>query len=174
MRITVSNIPESGIEEELRVPIAIGDIKLKEDVRVFLKASRFGSKVLVEGRFTSVAFVICSRCLEEFSFPIEDSFSIEYIPYGELAQGKEHELTKEDLDISFYHNDEINVEDLIREQILLSVPMKPLCKSDCQGICPECGTNLNETPIHRSGCSSEKIDHRLTPLKKLKESLKGN
>ena len=168
-RITVSGIPDSGIEEKLRVPIALGDIKLKEDIQVFLKVSRFGSKVLVDGIFTSVVFLVCSRCLKEFSFPIENNFSIEYTPYRELVEEKEHELTKEELDISFYHNDEINVEDLVREQMLLFVPMKPLCKSDCQGICPECGTNLNESSCK---CSLGGIDPRLEPLEKLKKSFR--
>lgn len=165
MRITVSSIPEAGIEKELRLPVDLGDIKLKEDVQVFLMVSKSGSKVLVEGQFTSVIFLVCSRCLREFSFPIKNNFSMEYTPYRELSKEKEHELKREELDISFYHNDEINIEDLIREQIFLFVPMKPLCKSDCQGICPQCGANLNEMSC---GCSSEKIDLRLTPLKKLR------
>jgi uncharacterized protein len=170
MRITVSSIPESGIEEELRLPVTRGDIKLKGDVQVSLRVSRFGSKVLVDGWFTAVVFLVCSRCLKEFSFPIKNNFSIEYIPYMEPSKEQEHELTREELDVSFYYGDEIDIEDLIREYVLLSVPMKPLCKLDCQGICPECGTDLNETPVHRSGCGTEKIDPRLTPLKRLKES----
>lgn len=165
MRITVSSIPEGGIEEELRLPVDLGDVKLKEDVQVFLRVSKSGSEVLVEGRFRFVAFLVCSRCLKEFSFPIKNNFSIEYSPYRELSKEKEHELTREELDVNFYHNDEIDIEDLIREQIFLFVPMRPLCKSDCQGICPQCGTNLNEISC---GCSSEKIDHRLAPLKKLR------
>lgn len=165
MRLEVSSIPDSGIEEELKLPMTLSDV-LEGDVQVFLKAFKFGSKVLVDGRVASVVSLICSRCLKEFSFPIKINFSVEFIPYREFAEEKEHELTKEKLDISFYQDDEIDVGGLIREQILLAVPMKPLCMSDCQGMCPKCGKNLNEASC---GCSAEGIDPRLEPLKKIKK-----
>ncbi len=170
MRLTVSCIPESGIEEKLKFPIALNDIVLEEDVQVFLKASRFGDKVLVDGRATSVASLVCSRCLKKISFPVKVSFNVEYIPYREFAEEDEYELTREELDVSFYRDDEIDIGGLIREQMLLAVPMKPLCESDCRGICPKCGKNLNEGSC---GCSTEEIDPRLTPLKRFKKSLKN-
>lgn len=166
MRLTVSDIPDGGIEEELKLPIALGDVVLKGDVQVFLTASRFGSKVLVDGRIVSLALLICSRCLKEFSFPVNINFSVEYIPFSEFAEEDEHELTKNKLDVSFYHGDEIDIDDLIREQMLLTIPMKPLCTSMCKGICPKCGRNFNETSCE---CSIEKIDPRLAPLKKFKK-----
>lgn len=172
MRIAVSSIPDSGIEEELRLLLNLEEVRLKGDVQVSLKVSKFGDKVLVDARVVAMTFLVCSRCLKEFSFPIKVDFSDEYIPYREFTEKTEHELTKDELDVNFYQDDEIDIEDLIREQILLTVPMKSLCKSDCQGICPKCGKNLNETPIHRSGCSIERIDPRLTPLKNLKNLYK--
>lgn len=169
MRLTVLSIPESGIEEELKFPITLNEVMLKEDVHVFLRASRFRDKVLVNGRIISDASMVCSRCLKKFSFPLKISFNIEYIPYSHLiAEDDEHELSKKELDVSFYRDDEIDIGDLVREQVLLAVPIKPLCESNCRGICFKCGTNLNETSCE---CSTRGIDPRLEPLKKFKESL---
>lgn len=166
MRLTISSIPESGIEEELKFPIALNNVVLEEDVQVFLKASRFGDKVLVDGRATSMASLVCSRCLKKISFPVKMRFNVEYIPYREFAEEDEHELTREELDVSFYRDDEIDIRDLVREQMLLAIPMKPLCGSNCQGICSKCGKNLNEASCE---CSTEEIDPRLAPLKSLKD-----
>ncbi len=166
MRLTVSCIPEKGIEKELKFPITLKDVVLEEDVQVFLKASRFGDKVLVDGRATSMASLVCSRCLEKISFPVKTIFNVEYIPYREFAEADEHELTRKGLDIGFYRDDEIDIRGLVREQMLLAVPMKPLCKLDCRGICPKCGNNLNEVSCE---CKTEEIDPRLAPLKKIKK-----
>lgn len=167
MRIIVSSIPEDGLEEELQLPLLFGDISLKKDVRVLFRASKFGNKVLVTGKITSEAELVCSRCLNNLPYPVKINFNAEYVPQFKFTGEEEHELTKEELDVSFYQGDEINIEGLIKEHIILSVPMKPLCKSDCRGLCLKCGENLNEISCD---CSFEDVDPRLEPLKKLKKN----
>ncbi len=169
MKIKVSDIPESGIEKELKFPLTLNEVGLTRGVDVVLRIRRFGKKVLVDGRTTCVADLVCSRCLKQISRPMDVGFNLEYIPYREYGEKDEHELTSKELDFSFYQDDEIDIGDLIREQIILAVPMKPLCEPDCKGICSKCGTNLNEMSCD---CGSDEIDTRLAPLKKLKESLK--
>ncbi len=167
MRIIVSSIPEDGLEEELQIPLSFDDIALKKDVRVLLRASKLANKVLVAGKITSEAELVCSRCLNNFPYPVKINFNAEYVPYSKITGEEEHGLTKEELDVSFYQGDEINIEGLIKEHIILAVPMKPLCKSDCRGLCLKCGENLNEISCD---CSFEEIDPRLEPLKKLKKN----
>lgn len=174
MRIIVSSIPEDGLEEELQLPLSFGDISLKKDVRVLFRASKFGNKVLVTGKITSEAELVCSRCLNNFPYPVKINFNAEYVPQFKFTGEEEHEpacpvgrLAKEELDVSFYQGDEINIEGLIKEHIILFVPMKPLCKSDCRGLCLKCGENLNEISCD---CSFEDVDPRLEPLKKLKKN----
>jgi len=169
MQIIVSGIPEGGLEERLKIPLVISDIELKEEVQVLLNVVKFGDKVIVRGKASTEALLGCSRCLENFSFPVKVDFDVEYVPDREFTKIEEHELTKGELDITFYRDDEIDIDELLREQILLAIPMKPLCSSDCKGICPQCGKNLNEGIC---GCSAEEVDARLAPLRKLKESFK--
>jgi len=171
MRIIVSGIPESGLEERLKIPLTISGVELREDIQTLLRVVKFGDKVIVSGEASTIGSLICSRCLVNFSFPLKVDFNVEYVPEREFTKMEEHELTRDELDITFYRDDEIDIEELLREQILLAIPMKPLCSADCKGLCPSCGKNLNED---KCICSVEAIDPRLAVLKRLKESLKNN
>jgi uncharacterized protein len=79
----------------------------------------------------------------------------------------EREVEEDDLSTAFYENDEIDLGQLMREQFYLSLPMKPLCLDDCQGLCPQCGTNLNRGTC---GCQRTWEDPRFAPLRALKEN----
>jgi DUF177 domain-containing protein len=85
----------------------------------------------------------CSRCLEPFTWPVDAAFELRYQPHTENSGDGEVEIEEDDLSTAFYENDEIDLGQLMREQFLLSLPMKPLCGDDCKGLCPACGINLN-------------------------------
>ncbi len=166
MQIIVSEIPDSGLEYELDIPVALLNGAVRNDVHVYIGIQKFGDKVLIRGDAKTELQLSCSRCLKESSYPLDISFDVEYIPFTEFSVIDEHELRKTELDISFYKDDQINIEELIKEQLLLTVPMKPLCRPDCKGICPECGKDLNDGACE---CKTERIDPRLAVLKKLKK-----
>jgi len=107
----------------------------------------------------------CSRCLEPFRLPFDGSFDVRYLPASELAKDDEREVAEEDLDTSFYDEGQIDLNELLREQFYLALPMKPLCEDQCKGLCPHCGTNLNRETCQ---CTSGWVDPRLEPLKELK------
>jgi len=140
MQLVVSHIPEGGSEQELEMSVTLLDDAIKNDVQVFLRAFKVGDKVLVNGKAETGVSLICSRCLKEFPYPMEVEFETEYVPFREFTvDGK-----REELDLCFYKDDKIDIEGLVREQLFLALPMKPLCKPDCAGICPKCGKGLNE------------------------------
>ena len=106
----------------------------------------------------------CSRCLEPFRLPVAAPFDIRYLPASEASAEAEREVEDEDLETSYYTNDAIDLNQLLREQFYLALPMKPLCRDDCRGLCPQCGTNLNTGTCD---CSPVWEDPRLAPLKGL-------
>ena len=108
----------------------------------------------------------CSRCLEPFRFPADLAFDQRYLPQSEASPEQEAEVEEDDLETSFYRDDQIDLNDLLREQFYLALPMKPLCREECQGLCPQCGTNLNAGTCD---CSPAWEDPRLAPLKALKK-----
>jgi uncharacterized protein len=107
----------------------------------------------------------CSRCLEPFTWPVDSSFDLRYQPHARNSGEGEREIEEDDLTTAFYENDTIDLGQLMREQFYLALPMKPLCREGCAGLCPQCGTNLNTGTCQ---CTSQWKDPRLAPLKGLK------
>jgi len=109
----------------------------------------------------------CSRCLEPFTWPVDATFDLRYQPHAENTGDDEREIEEDDLSTAFYENDEIDLGQLMREQFLLSLPMKPLCSDDCRGLCPVCGTNLNRG---RCDCKREWDDPRFDALRAIRNT----
>ena len=108
----------------------------------------------------------CSRCLEPFRFPVEATFDQRYLPAADAAaQSEDVELGEEDVEVSYYRDDAIDLAGLMREQFYLALPMKPLCNDDCKGLCPQCGTNRN---VSQCSCTQGWVDPRLAALQALK------
>ena len=106
----------------------------------------------------------CSRCLEPFRMPVGSSFDLRFLPATDMGQTDEREVQDEDLDTSYYRDDMIDLNELLREQFYLALPMKPLCRDDCKGLCPQCGTNWNSGTCT---CTQQWEDPRLAVLKGL-------
>jgi uncharacterized protein len=109
----------------------------------------------IEGEVTGQ----CARCLEMYLFPFTRQFSAALTPPA--VTEREKELSPEELEFSFYTGDEIDVSALVQEQILLTLPSRPLCREDCKGLCAQCGTNLNLQPCE---CRPLRSDSRLSVL----------
>jgi uncharacterized protein len=120
------------------------------------------------GRVRTRLELPCSRCLEPFSWPVDAAFDLRYQPHGADAGEGEKEIAEDDLTTAFYENDTIDLDQLVREQLYLSLPMKPLCRDDCRGLCPICGTNLNRGACT---CTPDVNDPRLAVLKSLKSKI---
>ena len=106
----------------------------------------------------------CSRCLEPYRFPVDVRFDQRYLPASEASTETEREVEEDDLETSYYRDDQIDLAALMREQFYLAVPMKPLCVEECKGLCPMCGTNLNTSTC---ACTPAWEDPRLAALKAL-------
>lgn len=109
----------------------------------------------------------CSRCLEPFRMPVHSEFDLRYLPSSEASAEAEQEVEEDDLETSYYQDDQIDLNELLREQFYLALPMKPLCQDNCKGLCPQCGTNLNTGTCD---CAPAWEDPRLAPLRNLKRA----
>jgi len=163
VKIVVSDIPEEGLQQDVDLKVSIDNSEPLEDVHVSLRVNRYGKRVMLDGSAGMSVSLVCSRCLKRFRHPMSVEFHEEYVPRPDVVD-EEHELTDDELSLNYYINDVINLDEFIREQVIVSIPIKPLCRVDCMGICPVCGKDLNEGPC---GCKNEEIDPRLLPLKKI-------
>ena len=125
----------------------------------------------VSGRVTTQLEVDCSRCIEAFRVPVDAQFDLRYLPAAENSGEGEREVGEDDLATAYYREGMIDLVDLMREQFVLALPMKPLCTDACRGLCPECGTNLNRA---QCDCAPKWEDPRLAPLKSLLSRDKEN
>ena len=117
------------------------------------------------GRVRTELELTCSRCIEPYRFPIDAEFDQRYLPSSAASSAVETEVEDDDLETSYYSDDQIDLNELMREQFYLALPMKPLCGEDCQGLCPQCGTNLNTGTCD---CAPVWEDPRLAALKAIK------
>ncbi|HZO82924.1 MAG TPA: DUF177 domain-containing protein [Candidatus Binataceae bacterium] len=133
-------------------------------IAVTLSYYRAGMELFFEGELSASMVAACARCAEEFSAPSARPFRFVLAPRagGDDGDGR---LRSEDLEFSLYQGEEIDLAPLITEQLILALPSRALCREDCQGLCPRCGTNLN---LYRCGCESEALDPRLAVLRALK------
>lgn len=127
---------------------------------------RAGTDLFFSGKLSAHVRAICARCAEEFDSPSRREFRFVLAPQvvGEKGSG---DLSAEDLEFSTYTGDEVELSPLIREQLLLALPTKPLCRDDCRGLCPVCGANRNLTACQ---CSTAVPDPRLAVLRSFKVS----
>lgn len=109
--------------------------------------------------------VDCSRCVEPFQVPVETAIDLRYLP--QALAGDREEDPNGDPTTAFYTDDRIDLPLLVAEQCYLSLPMKPLCRPDCRGLCAVCGVNLNN---ERCDCAPQWTDPRLAGLQALTPS----
>jgi uncharacterized protein len=112
--------------------------------------------------------VLCARCLEPVAVPLESEFDLIFRPEAADANPGEHSITPDETEIGYYQESGLLLEDVVREQVLLSLPTRTLCTEDCKGLCPRCGQNLNQA---KCSCDEAPADPRWNALAGLAEKL---
>jgi uncharacterized protein len=121
-------------------------------------------EVRVQGRYTVEMASQCDRCLGRARFRLDSPFDLFYRPASLIAREEEVEIDEGEAEIGFYEGGGMELEDILREQVLLALPMQRICSDVCKGICPVCGKNRNETECD---CKLESHDDRWGALRKL-------
>jgi uncharacterized protein len=163
MKIVITDIPDEGLTVDVEEKLSLEEVSAGSPVKGTLQVNKSDREVIVIGKVTSVLDLQCSRCLKGFRRPLDIPVNVVYHPVEEIAEER-HGLKDDEMDMGFYRGEEIDLQELVREQVLLNMQMKPLCDEDCKGICPNCGADLNAGSC---GCETRKIDPRLEVLKKL-------
>lgn len=141
------------------------DIKFDTPVHFSYRIYKTSKNVFIDGKLDLGILVKCSRCLREVIFMVNPTFNLIFTSLNSITFKEEIDLKEEDLDISFYENNEIDLLQVIQEQIALSMPIKILCKENCLGLCQHCGADLN---VEKCNCNTKAIDSRFEILKTLK------
>ncbi|MBA3949055.1 MAG: DUF177 domain-containing protein [Acidobacteria bacterium] len=183
-RIREAETPFAKTFEPVTLAAADDPFRIAGPVELAMTVRKDDDLYHLVGQIRGALELVCSRCLEPFTFALDPSFDLRYLPqHLNLGAGSDDaapdaqeddeddgapdggEVGGDDLNTAFYRDDQIDLVQLIREQTFLAMPMKPLHSDLCKGLCPSCGANLNETVCT---CTTEWIDPRLAPLQMLK------
>ncbi len=124
--------------------------------------------IRLRGRLSAGMELQCARCLEPVTQDIQREFELLYRPLGADAGKDELSVTDAEAEIGYYQGEGLLLEDVLREQVLLALPLKVTCRADCKGLCPQCGKNLNQ---EQCSCSREVEDPRWAALKDVRSRL---
>ena len=174
LQIAIKSIPETGLE----IAIDLGpewfarwraaDPGLEfADARITgrVHLSKHGHDILVRGNLSGQMELACSRCLASFAAPAAIDFDLLLVPGHPSPGAADEELSPTDLDLDYYTGETVDLESLLREQIILMMPLKPLCDEACKGLCPHCGANLN---CETCACPADAVNSPFALLAKLK------
>jgi len=147
------------------------DFRIVAPVQLTAQLTKDNEKIRLVGRLQTTLETDCGRCLEPLTIAVNASLDVMFLPEVDQAQtpakgddDDDAEVRESDTGVAFYKNDTIDLGEIMRDEFYLAVPMKPLCRPDCRGLCPVCGKNRNRETC---SCRAEWVDPRMEPLKKL-------
>ncbi len=140
----------SGILDDVNYRHIEGEPTVFSPISYALTITKFDDLISIKGTINGEVTLICAKCLEKFILPLNTTIDIELVPKKLTPHVAELELKSDDLDVYYIDGDEIDIDPLIYEEIVLNIPIKPLCHDGCKGLCDVCGKNKN---IEECTCS---------------------
>ena len=180
MKINVEQIPEEGSTYDFDQPCEdssvlidmarSGGCRFEKPISYRLEIKRFGQFVDIRGAFKAVVQLVCSRCLQPFAQPLQSRFHLTYqrqeqLPADDAGEETTIELNADDLGVIPFDSDEIDLSDALPEEVVMALPMQPLCDENCKGLCPQCGIDLNRNSC---SCRNGVVNSNFAVLKGLK------
>ena len=183
MEFTVSDLEKEPAEYDLELAPGAVDLGQEAEQEGALAAAgraeviheHRGPKEIVadirlKGSFKGIFQVPCARCLEPVKMPLAAEYDLIFRPVGVDGGSAERSISAQETEIGYYQGDSLSLEDVLREQVLLSLPARTLCKPDCKGLCPRCGKNRN---LEACTCEEGPSDPRLEALSGLRSRIKS-
>lgn len=169
MRLEVEKLPPARSLTHTYTPSELGwedaEVSLSAPLEVTCTIKRKGWEVRVAGTLQTSISIACDRCLQPAELIVNTAFAETFVPETTYQPGRTEDLRDEDLQTSSYDGVTLDLAELFRTEILLSVPAQVLCRTACAGLCPQCGVNRNVTACV---CAAAPTDPRWDALKKLR------
>jgi uncharacterized protein len=141
------------------------DFAVERPITGTIHLERHDDNILVRGHLRGELNFTCSRCLDGFIEPLAADFDLLLRIGQPPPPAQEVELDSGELDEDYFQGEDLDLNALLREQILLTLPLKPLCGEECRGLCRQCGANLNR---ERCTCTAPVMHSSFAGLEKLK------
>jgi uncharacterized protein len=141
------------------------ELRLIETAEIRGRVGRKGQEVELRGELAGKIGAVCDRCLQPVEIPVRSRFRERFVPAVGWRAEPQHELQEEDLNLAVFDGEAIELDDLVREELLLAVPAHVLCREDCKGLCPVCGIDRNRSSCQ---CETGETDSRWEGLENLR------
>lgn len=168
MRIELDSLEKGGEFAQTYQPDDLkldeDDVRLIEPVEIRGRLRKGNWEVKLAGRLSGKLEAPCARCLQPVALPIAAEFSERFVPEVSWGSEEQHELHEEDLDLAVFDGEALEIDDVVREELLLAMPTQVLCREDCKGLCPTCGVDRN---VNQCECETQPVDSRWKALKDL-------
>lgn len=185
MQLHVDDIKEQGLLLDYREPPETfpaleelqqqGEVRFEGPIVVSGRVQRIADLIEVEGQIQAAASMPCSRCLEAVSLGLESRFALTFSKEPPTVTDEETEqeieLSAEEMGLILFAGDEIDLVEAIQEQVVIALPLQPLCRPDCRGLCPQCGADLNRESCN---CQAPVFNNRFGKLKDIKIERDGD
>jgi uncharacterized protein len=162
-------LPDAVLQDALgSIPgqSALEDDAEPAEIKVSVELSLENNAVFASGHLRGKATVACSRCIGPVALVVDEDFAITFLPHPDSVDGEgDVELAEDDLDVASHDGNEVDLTDVLRDHVVLSIPYAPLCREDCKGLCAQCGADLNQGAC---ACPPVESDARWFALKNLK------
>jgi uncharacterized protein len=169
MRIELDSLEKGGEFAQTYQPDELildeHEVCLIEPAEVRGHVRKEAGEVELAGRLDAKVEALCARCLKPVALPIAADFAERFVPAVSWRSEEQHELREEDLNIAVFDGKAIEIDDVVREELLLAMPAQVLCCEDCKGLCPACGVDRNVTKCE---CETRQGDSRWQALKDLR------
>lgn len=177
--IRIDDIKEKGLHLESSEGVEVypglqrlveeNELLLVGTVSVRVQAFQVSGMVEISGQVEALVRLGCGRCLKEFDLPLKNEFFLTFVRELPEVTDKESEegaeLSAEDMGLILFEGDELDLSEAIEEQIIMGLPLRPLCDEQCKGLCAQCGADLNEGEC---GCSRQGFNIKFAALKDFK------
>jgi uncharacterized protein len=143
-----STIPHEGSTRRFSctasaLGVVDAELAVLRTVEIECRLYKVDREVVAQGSLRTVVRLTCSRCAEEFEFPLDVALDAVYLPIQEISAEQAEDLDEGGVDVYTYAEEMIDLTEMVRDKLLLSIPLQPHCLIECQGLCPACGVNRN-------------------------------
>jgi uncharacterized protein len=172
LAMELSAIPHEGISQRFTsTGVALGvvdsELTVVQPVEMACQLYKVDREVVVQGTLRSVVRLTCSRCAEEFEQPLSVALEVVYLPIDEISSERAKEIEEGIADVYSYVEQVIDLAEMARDKLFLSIPLQPRCMAGCKGLCPSCGVNRNAVSCQ---CAEAKLGSPFELLKSLRFS----
>jgi len=166
-KLKEASAPFASVYAPDELPLEDELMRLASEAKVDGRASKKREQIRLQGTINASVEVACDRCAASVIVPVNADFDVTYVPAeSQEVEPEATELQEEELSFATYEGDYLDIDELAREQLLLALPTRQLCREDCQGLCPACGADLNTRTCQ---CEQQEIDPRWAALAEVKK-----